>query len=143
MNLGTISKQTLKLCYKLSNILDTQKMYCHSLVLILILISIKTRIDNIFGQNTTTPPTRKSNLLDIAQTIATLGPSWPSQIIWSYDRPAGEGHKLAWIWHLNKNCRTILVKHKNSLQWWKWINVMKAYSLDENSPKKWRSSNVK
>ena len=30
--------------------------YCHSLVLILILISIKTRIDNIFGQNTTPPP---------------------------------------------------------------------------------------
>ena len=34
-------------------------LYCHSLVLILILISIKTRIDHIFGLNhptTTTPP---------------------------------------------------------------------------------------
>ena len=32
---------------------------CHSLVLILILISIKTRIDNIFGQNI--PPHRELN----------------------------------------------------------------------------------
>ena len=32
------------------------KNYCHSLVLIPILISIKTRIDNIFGQNTPPPP---------------------------------------------------------------------------------------
>ena len=31
------------------------KFNCHSLVLILILISIKTRIDNIFGQNTIPP----------------------------------------------------------------------------------------
>ena len=32
-------------------------LFCHSLVLILILISIKSRIDNIFGQNPpTTPP---------------------------------------------------------------------------------------
>ena len=28
----------------------SKTVYCHSLVLILILISIKTRIDNIFGQ---------------------------------------------------------------------------------------------
>ena len=32
-------------------------LYCHSLVLILILISIKTRSDNIFGQKPPTPPT--------------------------------------------------------------------------------------
>ena len=45
--------------------------YCHSLVLILILISIKTRINHIFGQNTTPPhpPTTNSTLLNIAQTI--------------------------------------------------------------------------
>ena len=51
-------------------------VYCHSLVLILILISIKTRIDNILGQNTTTPPhptTGNSTLLDIAKTIDNSG----------------------------------------------------------------------
>ena len=41
---------------------------CHSLVLILILISIKTRSDHIFGLN---PPTTTGNstLLNITQTI--------------------------------------------------------------------------
>ena len=42
--------------------------HCHSLVLILILISIKNRIDNMVGQNTP-PTTRNSTLLNIAQTI--------------------------------------------------------------------------
>ena len=44
-------------------------IYCHSLVLILILISIKTRIDNIFGQKPPPPhhhPTGNSTLLNIA-----------------------------------------------------------------------------
>ena len=46
---------------------------CHSLVLILILMPIKTRIDNTFGQNTTQPPTRNSTLFDIVKNINISG----------------------------------------------------------------------
>ena len=60
------------------------KTNCHSLVLILILISIKTRIDNIFGLNHPPPPTtttRNSTLLNIAQTIDISGYSSKQKLI--------------------------------------------------------------
>ena len=43
---------------KISNLWSTQfekRKHCHSLVLILIIISIRTMSDNIFGQNSTPP----------------------------------------------------------------------------------------
>ena len=71
LSLFTICCMQFVICYLLFFII----CYCHSLVLILILISIKTRSDNIFGQKPPhpTPPTGNSTLLNIAQTIDISG----------------------------------------------------------------------
>ena len=64
---------------------------CHSLVLIIILIPIKTRIDNIFGKNTTPPQTQQCLILPKLLTFQ--------------------------VTHTNKSCLSTLEQSKMMLDW--------------------------